>query len=89
MVASGNSPLSIVTAGVNGDGKPELIVANADAGLVDALNNITVPGATTPGFYALIFFTSGNVPASVSAVDVNGDNRPDLITANFGDDTIP
>jgi hypothetical protein len=50
--ATGIAPKSVVTADVDGDGKPDLIAANAGATTVSVLLNTTAPGATTPGFAA-------------------------------------
>ncbi|MGO9450712.1 MAG: FG-GAP-like repeat-containing protein [Candidatus Binataceae bacterium] len=85
--ATGNTPHSVTAVDVNGDGKPDLIVANSGDGTVSVLLNTTTPGATTPSFATQQTFATGNTPHSVTAVDVNGDGKPDLIVANSADDT--
>jgi hypothetical protein len=85
--ASGGQPYSVVAADVNGDGKPDLIVANFD-NTVSVLLNTTAPGAVSPSFAAQQSFATGNVPISVTAADVNGDGKPDLIVANSSDNTV-
>ena len=76
-------PASVTAADINGDGKPDLIVAN-DGGpdTVSVLLNTTAPGATTPSFTTQQTFATGIGPVSVTAADVNGDGKPDLIVAN-------
>ncbi len=86
--ATGGSPNCVVAADVNGDGKLDLIVANADDNTVSALLNTTAPGSATPGFAAQQTYAVGTNPHSVAAVDVNGDGRPDLIVANSNDNTV-
>ena len=86
--AAGSHPLSVTVADVNGDGKPDLIVANASDNTVSVLLNTTAPGAATPSFATQQTFAVGNGPISVTVADVNGDGKPDLIVANECDDTV-
>jgi hypothetical protein len=85
---TGTSPGSVTAADVNGDGTPDLIVANESSNTVSVLLNITAPGAATPAFAAQSIFATGNFPRSVAAADVNGDGRPDLLVANGGGGTV-
>ncbi|OWK35245.1 beta strand repeat-containing protein [Fimbriiglobus ruber] len=86
--ATGSKPVSVVVADVNGDGKPDLIVANYDSGTVSVLLNTTAAGATTPSFAPQQTFAVGSGPHSVVVADVNGDGKPDLIVANYASDTV-
>ena len=86
--ATGAGPIFVTVVDVNGDGKPDLIVANANSNTVSVLLNTTAPSATTPSFAAQQTFATGPAPVSVTAADVNGDGKPDLIVANNGDNTV-
>src|SRR5712671_286093 len=75
--AVGDTPFSVTTADVNGDGHADLITANQNDNTVSVLL-----GTGTGTFGAQTTFAVGNTPVSVTTADVNGDGRADLITAN-------
>ena len=85
---TGSIPYSVSIGDLNGDGKPDLIVANYGANTVSVLLNTTPPGAATPSFAAAQNFATGRSPQSVAIADLNGDGRPDLVTANYGAGTV-
>jgi len=79
---TGLGAASVAAADVDGDGKPDLIVTNQSDATVSVLINTTPVGATTATFVAQTTFAVGVDPVGVTAADVNGDGKPDLIVAN-------
>ncbi len=79
----GNSPCSVTSADVNGDGKPDLICANQSANTLSVLIN------NGSGSFVLASSPSvGSFPSSVTSADVNGDGKSDLIIANAAGNTL-
>jgi hypothetical protein len=67
----------------NGDGVPDLAVANGGSRTVSVLL-----GRGDGSFAAATNYAAGNYPASVAVGDFNGDGVPDLAVANFGNNTV-
>src|SRR5205823_1725651 len=81
--AAGNSPFSVAVADVNGDGFPDLAVANY--GTLPTRPGHTVSlllGNGDGSFGTRQSFAAGSLPRSVAVADVNGDGLPDLVVAN-------
>jgi alpha-tubulin suppressor-like RCC1 family protein len=81
--AAGTYPYSVAMGDLNGDGKPDLAVANRTDDNVSILL-----GTGTGAFGAATNFAVGTQPASVAIGDLNGDGKPDLAVANRGSDNV-
>ncbi|MCU0375987.1 MAG: FG-GAP-like repeat-containing protein, partial [Chitinophagaceae bacterium] len=78
-------PRAIAIGDLNGDGKPELAVANNNSSSVSVFPNISTPGTiTSASFAAKIDYTTGfnSNPSFIALGDLDGDGKPDLATAN-------
>ena len=81
--SSGTSPYIIAVADVDGDGKLDLIALNADSDVVSILRNVSTPGSlTTNSFAARIDLPAGDVMRGLAVADLNGDGKPDIVTAS-------
>jgi hypothetical protein len=79
---AGIGPSSVVVGDFNGDGIPDLAVADAGGGASVLLGN----GDGT--FGAALSYTAGRGPISVAVADFNGDGFPDLAVANNLSDDV-
>src|SRR5205807_2618397 len=76
--AVGANPSSVAVGDFNGDGRPDLAVANYYS------NDVSVLLGNGDGTFqpAQSFTTAGPNPVTVAMGDVNGDGRPDLAVTN-------
>ncbi len=82
--SGGESAYLVAVADVNGDGKPDLLVANAFASNSNTNGTVGVLLGKGDGtFQPAVAYGSGGVGAqSVAVADVNGDGKPDLLVTN-------
>jgi hypothetical protein len=85
--AAGQNPGPLAAADFNGDGKIDLAAASTYVASVYILNGngdgtFQAPTSYAPGG------DSQSTPASILAIDLNGDGKPDLAIANQGSVTV-
>lgn len=77
VASGGNTPLSVITMDLDGDGRPDLATANSlsnDVSLLIGNGNGT--------FAAIPPMAVGTGPRSVASADINVDGSPDLVSSN-------
>jgi FG-GAP-like repeat/FG-GAP repeat len=77
---------AVAVGDFNGDGIPDLAVANASLDSPATPGNVSILLGNGDGtFRAAVNYTSGGVAVGLAVADVNGDGIPDLVVANVGD----
>jgi len=77
--ATGQQPLIVAVADIDGDGKPDIVVTNNSSGTISVLLNTSAPGSIS--FAPKQDFNTPGGPFGVAVGDLNGDGRPDIAIA--------
>ena len=86
---TGNGPEGVAISDLDGDGKPDLATANYGSNTVSVFRNTSTNGSiTSSSFAAKVDFTTGSSPQVVTISDLDGDGKPDLGVANYGNNSI-
>jgi sugar lactone lactonase YvrE len=81
--AAGTNPYGVATADLNGDGIPDLAVANNSVATVSVLL-----GRGDGTFATAVPYSVGNPPSAIVIGDFNRDGIPDLAVANYDNNIV-
>ncbi|WP_276483153.1 FG-GAP-like repeat-containing protein [Paraflavitalea pollutisoli] len=79
-LAAGSWPWDVEIADVDGDGKPDLLASNTSSSTISVFRN------TSTGAISLanrVDLATGGSPRGMTVADINGDGKPELLTANW------
>jgi len=78
------NPVGIVTADFNGDGKPDLAIVNNNSATAPTTADVGVLINNGTGFVPVVNYPLSTVATEITAADVNGDSKLDLIAPLYG-----
>ena len=81
-------PEDIRVSDLDGDGIPDMIVANYTAGSISVFRNTSVIGNINVANFMRKDFTSGTGATFISVADLDNDGKQDVIVANQGENTL-
>ena len=84
---AGTAPQFVAVQDLNGDGSPDLVVANTGTQIAPG-NNVSVLINVAGTFPTHVEYPTGNGPASVAIGDFNNNGNADLAVANSLDGTV-
>lgn len=79
-VATGSDPRGILIEDLDGDGMLEVALVNYGSNTISVYRNTSTSGSIS--FAAPVDMVTGSGPQSLSAADIDGDGKPELVTAN-------
>jgi hypothetical protein len=84
-IPADDHPLSLSIGDLDGDGKPDMVVANDGPNTISVYRNTSIPGIVS--FAPKVDVDSGSEPFCILLGDLDGDGKPDL-TVNYSPNII-
>jgi hypothetical protein len=81
-------PEDIRVSDLDGDGKPDMIIANYTAGSISVFRNTSGIGNINVANFVRKDFSSGAGSTFISVADLDNDGKQDVIVANQGENTL-
>jgi hypothetical protein len=83
----GLAPVALAVGDLNGDGKPEIVIANSGSDTISVYINTAGSFPANPNTIVPLP-SGGSSPAGIALVDLNADTILDIVTANQGTNNV-
>jgi FG-GAP-like repeat/IPT/TIG domain len=80
-VPAGQGPSSIAAADFDGDGRPDVVIADGDSTNIEVFLNKSTPGVFSFAQQYYFSLPNSDVPAAVAVGDLDGDGKPDIVVS--------
>lgn len=78
-----STPMSVHIGDIEGDGKPELLIAHNEGDRISILRNLSSAGSlTSSSFAAPVLFNTGSVARYLAIGDLDADSKADVVVVN-------
>ncbi|MEI7802534.1 MAG: FG-GAP-like repeat-containing protein, partial [Bacteroidota bacterium] len=84
--ATGTFPIAIAIGDIDGNGKPDLSVANFTSNTISVFRNLSTSG--TISLATKVDFNAGSSPNSIAIGEIGGDGKPDIVITYLNPETV-
>lgn len=85
-VSTTANPYSVSAGDLDGDGKPDMVVANTGANSISIFLNTSTKGNVS--FAPRIDLVTGKSPHRICIADISGDGKPEILVTNYDDGSV-
>lgn len=86
--SASSNPTGVAIGDIDSDGRFDIVVSNRTDNLISVLLNTITAGSSNPFTFSKTDLVTGTLPISLALADIDGDRKPEIITANYSSNSI-